>query len=172
MGGSSRKLDALAERYPLVCHGLSLSLGGPVAARRRLSAAAESLSIIIISRLAREHLSCCSDDGHLYDLPPLPFTAGRSRHVAQTHPPRAADTGTAAGGGKRFVLRPCADQRDERTAVHPGRADAADCQLHLDVNNIHVNSVNFATPAPFLPRCQPGGSTTSTLPAITGKAPI
>ena len=79
-GRYGRMLAALAERHPLVCHGLSLSLGGP-----------EPLDEAFLHRVRRfldahrvplysEHLSYCSDDGHLYDLMPIPFTAEAVRH--------------------------------------------------------------------------------------------
>ena len=81
-GKTGRNLHYLTERYPVVCHGLSLSLGGP-----------QPLDEIFLQRVKRfltehqialytEHLSYCSDDGHLYDLMPIPFTAGAVQYVA------------------------------------------------------------------------------------------
>jgi hypothetical protein len=81
-GRYGRALAALSERYPLVCHGLSLSLGGP-----------EPLDEAFLHKLRRfldmhrvpfysEHLSYCSDDGQLYDLMPIPFTDEAVHHVA------------------------------------------------------------------------------------------
>ena len=81
-GRYGRALAALSERHPLVCHGLSLSLGGP-----------EPLDEAFLHKLRRfldahrvpfysEHLSYCSDDGQLYDLMPIPFTDEAVLHVA------------------------------------------------------------------------------------------
>ncbi|MGH8119921.1 MAG: multinuclear nonheme iron-dependent oxidase, partial [Gammaproteobacteria bacterium] len=72
----------MAERMPLVCHGLSLNLGGPApldeAFLHRLRQFLDTHNI----RCYSEHLSYCADDGHLYDLMPIPFTEGAVKHVA------------------------------------------------------------------------------------------
>ena len=81
-GRLGEALDELSARYPLSCHGLSLSLGG-----------LEPLDETFLARTRRfldrhrvalysEHLSYCTGDGHLYDLMPIPFTAEAVRHVA------------------------------------------------------------------------------------------
>ena len=158
MGGSSRrKLDALAERYPLVCHGLSLSLGGPAPLDEgfllRLKAFLDHYHI----ELYTEHLSYCSDDGHLYDLLPLPFTAEAVRHVAQRirRVQQILERPLAVENASFYVHAPISEMNELQfiQAV----LDAADCQLHLDVNNIHVNSVNFAYDASAFLAALPAG---------------
>lgn len=140
-GALGRQLRSYTERHAFACHGLSLSLGSP--------APLDETLIVKIRRLLdthgigvySEHLSYCSDDGHLYDLMPIPFT-------------RAAVDWVAAR------IRRTQDLLGRRIAVEnvsyyaaPGRemdeADfvreiviAADCDLLLDINNVHVNSVN------------------------------
>ena len=140
-GRFGKQFRAFTERYPFVTHGLSLSLGGPA-----------PLDETFLHRLKRfldehriraytEHLSYCSDDGHLYDLMPIPFTEDAVRHVAAR-------------------IRRTQDILERRIAVEnvsyyaaPGQQMAeidflnavlseADCDLLLDVNNIYVNSVN------------------------------
>ena len=73
-GAYGESLARLAERFPLSCHGLSLSLGGPEPLDheflRRIRAFLDQHDVPLFS----EHLSYCSDDGHLYDLIPMPFT--------------------------------------------------------------------------------------------------
>ena len=69
MGGvNARRLRALTERHPFVCHGLSLSIGAPTPLDlhfvRQVKAFLDDHGI----RTYSEHLSFCSDDGHLYDL--------------------------------------------------------------------------------------------------------
>src|SRR5688500_12448487 len=75
-------LAELAERHPLVCHGLSLSLGGTAPLDdthlQRLRRFLDAHRVPVFS----EHLSYCSDDGQLYDLLPLPFTEEAVHHVA------------------------------------------------------------------------------------------
>lgn len=74
-GRRGKALRAFTERFPFVCHGLSLSLGGPApldeTLLRRIRDFLEAHDI----RCYTEHLSYCSDAGQLYDLMPIPFTA-------------------------------------------------------------------------------------------------
>ena len=87
-GKRGRILREYTERFPFVCHGLSLSIGGPAPIDDsflvELKAFLEQHDI----RAYTEHLSYCGDSGQLYDLMPIPFTteavdyvAGRIRHV-------------------------------------------------------------------------------------------
>src|SRR6056297_2944235 len=73
-GVRGRKFRSWTERMPFACHGLSLSLGAPEPLDetfiRRVRRFLDQHGIAIYS----EHLSYCSDHGHLYDLMPLPFT--------------------------------------------------------------------------------------------------
>ncbi len=151
VGGSlGRQLRRFTERFPVVCHGLSLSLGGP-----------SPLDETFLVRLRRfldehgirffsDHLSYCSDDAHLYDLLPLPFTEGAARHVAE----RVRRTQDILG--RRIAIEnvsyytPVATEMSELDFLQFVLAEA-DCDLLLDVNNIFVNSVNHRfDPEPFL----------------------
>ncbi|HEY6942988.1 DUF692 domain-containing protein [Dokdonella sp.] len=140
-GKLGRQLRALTERHPFVCHGLSLSLGGPEPLDETLLARIRRLLDAHGIAVYSEHLSYCSDDGHLYDLMPIPFTDEAVRHVSAR-------------------IRQAQDVLGQRIAVEnvsyyaaPSQAMTeidfvnavlreADCDLLLDVNNIHVNSVN------------------------------
>ena len=81
-GAPGRDLRQFTERFPVVCHGLSLSLGGPTPLDevflKRVKAFLEQHRIPLYT----EHLSYCSDDGHLYDLLPIPFTQEAVHYVA------------------------------------------------------------------------------------------
>jgi uncharacterized protein (UPF0276 family) len=138
LGGA---FEALAARHPITCHGLSLSLGGQdpldepflVRVRRFL----ERHRIPLYS----EHLSYCSDEGHLYDLLPLPFTdeavrhvAARIRHVQDLLGRRIAVENVS------YYAAPC-QALAEVDFVNAVLAEA-DCDLLLDVNNVYVNSIN------------------------------
>ena len=142
VGGSLGKtLRAFTEAHPFVCHGLSLSLGGPAPLDETLLHKIRRLLDEHGIALYSEHLSYCSDDGHLYDLLPLPFTEAMIDHVA-ARIRRAQDI-----LGRRIAIE------NVSSYATPGRemseADftdavlrAADCDLLLDVNNVYVNSVN------------------------------
>ncbi|HEX5057057.1 MAG TPA: DUF692 domain-containing protein [Gammaproteobacteria bacterium] len=140
-GRFARQFREFTERYPFVCHGLSLSLGGPAPLDepfvREIRQFLDEHNILCYS----EHLSYCSDDGHLYDLMPIPFTEEAVRHVAAR-------------------IRRVQDILERRIAIEnvsyyaaPGKEldeirfikavlEEADCKLLLDLNNIYVNSVN------------------------------
>ena len=92
-------------------------------------------------RAYSEHLSYCTDDGHLYDLMPIPFTeeavvyvAGRIGQVQDMLGQRIAIENAS------YYAAPGAElsEIDFINAV----ITEADCDLLLDVNNIYVNSVN------------------------------
>jgi len=141
-GALGRDLRHFSERFPLVCHGLSLSLGGPAPLDevflQRIKVFLEQHKIALYT----EHLSYCSDDGHLYDLLPIPFTQEAVHYVA-ARIRRTQDIlqrQIAVENASYYVASPVADMSeiDFIKAV----LDEADCLLHLDVNNIYVNSVN------------------------------
>lgn len=140
-GRSGRLFRSLTERFPFVCHGLSLSIGSPAPLDldflNRLKLFLDEHGI----RAYTEHLSYCSDDGHLYDLMPIPFTAEAVHHVARRvrrvqdvleRPMALENVSYYAAPGKEM------DEIDFVNAV----LEEADCGLNLDVNNICVNSIN------------------------------
>ncbi len=140
-GAYGRRLRELTRQYPFANHGLSLSLGGPAPLDRALLAQLKRFLDEHHVACYSEHLSYCSDDGHLYDLMPIPFTDEAVRHVSA----RIRDVQDALG--RRIAV--------ENVSYYaaPGRELAeidfinavlaeADCDLLLDVNNIHVNAVN------------------------------
>jgi uncharacterized protein (UPF0276 family) len=151
VGGQRKKfLKYFTERFPFVCHGLSLSIGGPSPLDRTFIHKIRQFLDDHHIRAYSEHLSYCTDDGHLYDLMPIPFTAeavsyvaGRIRQVQDMLGRRMAIENVsyyAAPGAELSEL-------DFINAV----ITEADCDLLLDVNNIYVNSVNHGyDPVEFL----------------------
>jgi uncharacterized protein len=69
-GRLGKEFRALTERFPFVCHGLSLSLGSPAALDENFVREIKSFLDQHHIRGYSEHLSYCSDHGHLYDLTP------------------------------------------------------------------------------------------------------
>ncbi|WLH48693.1 HvfB family MNIO-type RiPP peptide maturase [Pseudomonas beijingensis] len=155
-GPHGAALHSLAERYPLTCHGLSLSLGGPapldLAFLGQVRAFLERFNVPLYS----EHLSYCGDDGHLYDLLPLPFTEEAVHHVAARI--RQAQDVLGRRLAVENVSYYAAPQHD-MSELEFTRAvlREADCDLLLDVNNVYVNSVNHGfDPQAFLAGLEPG----------------
>lgn len=140
-GYYGEQFRALTQKFPFICHGLSLSIGSPSPLDESfLQQLKKFLQAHCIDHYS-EHLSYCSDDGHLYDLMPIPFTeeavhyvAQRIRKVQQTLERRIAIENVSyyATPGKNM------EEIDFLNAV----LDEADCDLLLDINNIYVNSVN------------------------------
>ncbi|MBD3619781.1 MAG: DUF692 domain-containing protein [Chromatiales bacterium] len=154
-GRLGRRFRALTERYPFVCHGLSLSLGGPApldeALLREISVFLERHQV----RCYSEHLSYCSDDGHLYDLLPIPFTEAAVHHVA------ARIRRTQEILERRIAIENVstyAAPGQEMSELEFTRAvlEEADCDLLLDVNNVYVNSVNHGYDPEAFIRALPG----------------
>ena len=142
-GRVGKQLAWLAERYPIACHGLSLSLGGPdplnVAFLQQIKAFLELHRIPLYT----EHLSYCSDGGYLYDLLPIPFTEEAVHYVAERIRRTQDILGRriAVENASFYVAAPISEM-DELTFLR-AVLEEADCDLHLDINNIYVNSVNF-----------------------------
>lgn len=142
-GSSARDLRAFTERYPFVCHGLSLSLGGPgpldLDWLRRIKAFMRAHDMTLFT----EHLSWCADDSQLYDLLPIPQTGEAVRWVAQRirQAQDVLEMRIGVENASAYLVPPGAEMGEAefiRAVV-----EEADCLLHLDVNNVHVNSRNF-----------------------------
>ncbi|MFN2348489.1 MAG: DUF692 domain-containing protein [Thioalkalivibrio sp.] len=149
-GPMGRDFRAFTERFPFVCHGLSLSIGSPAPLDEALLHDIRGFLDTHGIALYTEHLSYCSDDGHLYDLLPIPFTEEAVHYVAG-RVRRAQDI-----LGRRIALENASyyaslgAQMSELEFIN-AVLDEADCDLLLDVNNIYVNSVNHGyDPAVFL----------------------
>jgi uncharacterized protein (UPF0276 family) len=150
-GALGRDLRHFTERFPIVCHGLSLSLGGPAPLDEVFLQRVKNFLDQHHVALYTEHLSYCSDDGHLYDLLPIPFTQEAVSYVA-ARIRRTQDIlqrQIAVENASYYVASPIADLSELEfiSAV----LEEADCLLHLDVNNIYVNSINHRyDPVAFL----------------------
>nr|WP_268778221.1 DUF692 domain-containing protein [Microbulbifer donghaiensis] len=140
-GRYGRWFRQYTERFPFVIHGLSLSIGSPAPLDLDLVRSIKAFMRENNIRCYSEHLSYCSDDGHLYDLLPIPFTAEAVSYVAER-------------------IRVVQDVLEQRIAMEnvsyyaaPGQEmteleflnavlQEADCDLLLDVNNTYVNAIN------------------------------
>ncbi len=142
IGGSvGRQFRQLTEKFPFLLHGLSLSIGGSTPLDepfiRSVKAFMDQHNIAIYS----EHLSYCSDDGHLYDLMPLPFAEEAVEHVSKRikrvqeilERPLVIENAS-------YYAAPC-QQMSEIDFIRAVIIQS-DCKMLLDVNNVYVNSVN------------------------------
>ena len=142
LGGRFRRdFDEIAERYPVTLHGLSLNIGGFAPLDTDLVTAVRDFIDRYQCPLYSEHLTYCGDEGHLYDLMPIPFTEEAVRHVAERvkqvqdilgRPMLLENASYYAAPGQQM------SESDFIAAV----ARESDCGLLLDVNNVYVNSIN------------------------------
>lgn len=144
-GGKRRhQLQCIAREYPLICHGLSLSLGGPAPLDetfiKQLKAFFETYNISIYS----EHLSYCSDEGQLYDLMPIPFTAEAVTYVARRIA-RVQDLLERKIAIENVSYYYAPSQEMTELEFMQAVLSEVDCDILLDVNNVYVNSVNHGT---------------------------
>ena len=161
-GGNPRRvLRAARAHYPIVLHGVSLSLGSvdPLdeAYLERLSALAAEIEPAWIS----DHLCWSSFGGHsAHDLWPLPYTEEALAHVAR----RIARVQERLG--RRILVENVSNYLTFRDSTMTeweflsALAARADCGLLLDVNNVFVSARNHGfDPIAFLdgvPRARVG----------------
>ncbi|QSX33317.1 DUF692 domain-containing protein [Shewanella avicenniae] len=142
LGGKyAKQLNQIAAEQPLLCHGLSLSIGGP-----------EPLDMTLLQQIRTfmaqhgieqysEHLSYCDAAGHLYDLLPIPFTAGAIDHlVSRIHQVQEFLQQPLILENSSYYLMPGAEMSELEFIIEVQRRSG--CELLLDVNNAYVNGHN------------------------------
>ena len=153
-GALGKTLRFFTERYPFLIHGLSLSIGSPAPLDEQLVRDIKDFMAEHNIRLYSEHLSFCGDDGHLYDLMPIPFTedavkyvAGRVRRVQDILEQRIALENVSYYAPTDSTM----SEKEFLLAV----LEESDCDLMLDINNIVVNSINHGYDAGAFMRDMP-----------------
>jgi uncharacterized protein (UPF0276 family) len=142
-GYAAHVLEVVADHRPVVMHGVSLSIGGadPLDARYldKLAALAERIKPAWIS----DHLCWTGVAGiNTHDLLPLPLTEAALAHVVDRI--KAVQDRL----GRPLILENPSSYLEFRASQMPEweflarMADAADCGLLLDVNNVHVSAFN------------------------------
>jgi hypothetical protein len=141
-GAFGKQLRYFTERYDFVCHGLSLSIGSPApldeAFVRQLGEFLKQHQV----KLYSEHLTYCSDDGHLYDLLPIPFTEEAANYVAERILRVQDILGQRIAMENASYYTPAPGSEMQEIDFLNAVLNKADCDLLLDINNIYVNSVN------------------------------
>jgi uncharacterized protein (UPF0276 family) len=136
-------LDQVAQHFPLISHGLQMSIGGTDAYAddyfRQLRAFVERVHTPWHS----DHLCFCGTDGRtLHDLLPLPQTEAAALNAAARVREAQDRLGLPmAVENISFYLHLGKPEMQEAEFVAKV-LDEADCKLLLDVNNVYVNSLN------------------------------
>ncbi|WNG25684.1 DUF692 domain-containing protein [Cystobacter fuscus] len=153
LGGRAQwALDACAERWPVIPHGVGLDIGGPEPLNEDYMTRLAALVERVNSPFFSDHLCYARLGGvYLHDLLPLPFSEEAVEHVV----PRVREV-------MARVERPFLLENITYYARMPGRTlseaaflravvEEADCGLLLDVNNVYVNARNHGyDPRAFL----------------------
>jgi uncharacterized protein (UPF0276 family) len=136
-------LEQVAERYPVVLHGVSLSIGGSDPLDRGYLAKLKSLADSTRARWVSDHLCWTGVAGrNTHDLLPMPLTEAALAHVTD----RVKAVSDAIG--RPLFLENASTYAEFAASSMPeweffGRLmEAADCGMLLDVNNVYVSSFN------------------------------
>ena len=136
-------LDRIREHYPMVMHGVSLSIGSSDPLDLDYLAGLKRLAGRIQPEWVSDHLCWTGIDGrNLHDLLPLPYTEEAIAHVAG-RVSRVQDY-----LGRRILLENVSsyvtytDSRVPEWEFLTAVAERADCWILLDVNNVHVSAHN------------------------------
>ncbi len=150
-------LDRIRERYPLVMHGVSMSLGGTQRLDRRYLRDLRALVARVEPAFVSDHLCWTGIDGvNLHDLLPLPYTREALRHlVSRMHEVQDLL-------GRRILIENPSSYLSYRDSEMTeweflaALVEGADCELLLDVNNVYVSSINHESSALEYLRGLPG----------------
>jgi uncharacterized protein (UPF0276 family) len=136
-------LDLIRERYPLVMHGVSLSIGATEPLNRQYLRELKALADRVNPRWFSDHLCWTGHAGtNMHDLLPLPYTDEAVRHVVA----RVREV-------QDFMERPMLIENVSSYLTYRQSAmteweflsqiaEQAECLILLDINNIYVSAVN------------------------------
>lgn len=144
LGGAAReRLEQANSAFPLVTHGVNLSIGSVDPLSETYLKALKKLLDTIDAPWFSDHLCFTSVAGHyLHDLLPLPTSREAVQHVVKR-----------IKMVQDYIERPLLLENISYYMNMPGSEltevqflsdvlDKADCGLLLDVNNVYVNSIN------------------------------
>ena len=136
-------LERIRERFPLVMHGVSMSIGSTDAVDLDYLAGVRALAARIEPQWISDHLCWTGIDGrNLHDLLPLPYTEEALASVVA----RVGQVQDALG--RQILLENVSSYLTYRASDMSEWeflrevAQRADCAILLDINNIYVSSVN------------------------------
>ncbi|MBI2083137.1 MAG: DUF692 domain-containing protein [Deltaproteobacteria bacterium] len=138
-------LDQIRERYPLVMHGVSLSIGSSDPLNKGYLKSLKNLAQRIHPAWISDHLCWTGVDGHnAHDLLPLPYTEEAAKHLIK----RVREV-------QDYLERPILLENVSSYMTFSSStltewdflklvAEESDCFILLDINNIYVSSINHS----------------------------
>lgn len=145
-------LDKICAHYPVVMHGVGLSIGGTDPLNAHYLSQLKKLADHVQPRWISDHLCWTGVDGkNLHDLLPLPYTEEALRHVVE----RVKCVQDFLG--RRLLLENVSSYLTYKASEMTeweflvAVAESADCLILLDINNIYVSAYNHQfDPAVYL----------------------
>jgi len=137
-----RKLDQVAEKYPIHAHGLSMSLGSyeplDVDFLRKTKEFLDRYDIGVFS----EHLSFNKvNNAHIYELLPIPFTQQAATFIAQRIQQAQEYLQRTIAIENVSYYTPTDSEMTEVEFINTILQQSG-CNLLLDINNVYVNAFN------------------------------
>ena len=151
-GQPLRMLDCVAERYPVVMHGVSLSIASTAPLDFDYLTGLKALAVRVNPKWISDHLCWTGVHGvNLHDLLPVPYTEEALRHVVDRIC-RVQDflgRRIAIENVSSYMEYACSEMSEWDFVGELARR--ADCWLLLDVNNVFVSGINHTfVPTAFI----------------------
>ena len=130
------------QQYPLILHGLSLSIGSPEEPDWTFLKKVKKMIRQYHVKIYSEHLSFAKlDNAHLYDLLPIPFRKDAVKHIVQRIRQVQDFLEMQLTLENVSYYTPVAAEMSEAGFINE-IVDQSGCRLLLDVNNVYVNAHN------------------------------
>lgn len=136
-------LDRVAERYPVVLHGVSLSVGSSDPVNFDYLGKLKALTKRIKARWISDHLCWTGVTGlNTHDLLPMPYTDQALRHTIERVKiiQDFLERPIALENASTYLEFAASTWRESEFLA--AIAEQADCGILLDVNNVYVSSFN------------------------------
>ena len=136
-------LDQIAERYPIVMHGVSLSIGSCDPLNFEYLKKLKALTTSVDAHWVSDHLCWTGIAGrNTHDLLPVPLTEQTLKHVVDRIRivQDVLEQPLVLENPSSYVTFACSEMPEWEFLSR--MAEEADCGLLLDVNNVYVSSVN------------------------------
>jgi uncharacterized protein len=136
-------LDQIAERYPIVMHGVSLSIGSSDPLDRAYLAELKALRERTGARWVSDHLCWTGvSKKNTHDLLPMPYTEEALRHVVSRVRAVGDILGTRIALENPSTYAEFSGSTMKEWEFLARLAEEADCGILLDVNNVYVSAKN------------------------------